>query len=60
VARIKLVKPEKAAEIETRLIMQARSGSIREKVEENEIIRILQIIGGSEKQTKVKVCIYFG
>ncbi|KAL4429594.1 hypothetical protein ABPG77_008643 [Micractinium sp. CCAP 211/92] len=55
-ARISLVKPDKARAIEDMLIMAARRGQIQEKVSEARLIELLeQVSEQTEKKTKVTI-----
>jgi hypothetical protein len=54
VARISLVKPDKARAVEDMLLMAARRGQIQEKVSEARLIELLeQVSEQTEKKTKV-------
>lgn len=55
-ARISLVKPDKARAIEDMVIMAARRGQIQEKVSEARLIELLeQVSEQTEKKTKVTI-----
>ena len=58
--RVAIVKPEKANTVESMLINMAKSGRIQNKVTEEDLIQLLERIGGSsQNQTKVVVCICY-
>lgn len=55
-ARISLVKPDRARGVEDMLIMAARRGQIQEKVTEARLIELLeQVAEQTEKKTKVTI-----
>ena len=51
--RIKIVKPEKAQAVESRLIQMARSGKLKDKVSDEQLTGLLESIAGGEEKTKV-------
>nr|VDC98122.1 unnamed protein product [Brassica oleracea] len=58
IARIALVKPEKARGVEDVILRAAQMGQIVEKVSEERLITLLeQINSQTTKQTKVTVCV---
>ena len=50
---IKVVKPERAQQVEMMLLQMAQSGKIREKVGEAKIVQLLETV--AEKEAKVTV-----
>lgn len=56
VSRVALVKPEKAQGIENMLLGAARRGAIKDKVNEEGLIALLQQVSEqTEKKTKVSI-----
>lgn len=53
VARIKLVKPDKAREIEDALLQAARRGRLQGPVPESQVVRMLEEMSKTEGHTKV-------
>jgi len=53
VGTIKVVKPERAQQVEMMLLQMAQSGKIREKVGEAKIVQLLETV--AEKEAKVTV-----
>ena len=53
VGTIKVVKPERAQQVEMMLLQMAQSGKIREKVGEGKIVQLLETV--AEKEAKVTV-----
>jgi programmed cell death protein 5 len=56
-ARIELVKPEKARAIQDMLLGAARQGAIREKVSEERLIELLEQVNERSEKTTTKVTI---
>ncbi len=56
-ARIELVKPEKARAIQEMLIGAARQGAIREKVSEDRLIELLEQVNERSEKRTTKVTI---
>lgn len=56
-ARIELVKPEKARAIQEMLLGAARQGAIREKVSEERLIELLEQVNERSEKTTTKVTI---
>lgn len=54
--RIKLVKPERAAAIESKLIGMARGGRLPGKITEAQLIDLLEGAGGAGGAPRVLVC----
>ncbi len=54
-ARIALVKPEKARAVEDMIIRAAQSGQLGGQVDEPKLIQLLEQISGSQPKTKVTV-----
>ncbi|CAD7698108.1 unnamed protein product [Ostreobium quekettii] len=55
-ARIALVKPDKARGIENMLLMQAQTGRLTEKISEGQLIQLLEQVNQSTKdKTKVTI-----
>lgn len=55
VARLALVKADKARALEDRLIAMARSGQIREAVQEEQLISMLETMTSVEAKPKIMV-----
>jgi len=53
--RIRLVKEERATEIENRLIMLAQSGQIRQKVTEEQLKELLNAVADNKEEEKIVV-----
>lgn len=53
--RIRLVKEERAADVENRLIMMARSGQLRQKVTEEQLKEILGAVADNKEEEKIVV-----
>ncbi|TQW01044.1 hypothetical protein V2A60_002062 [Cordyceps javanica] len=53
--RIRLVKEERAAEIENRLIMLAQSGQLRQKVTEEQLKELLSAVAEKKEEEKIVV-----
>jgi DNA-binding TFAR19-related protein (PDSD5 family) len=53
--RIRLVKEERATEIENRLIMLAQSGQIRQKVTEVQLKELLNAVADNKEEEKIVV-----
>ncbi|KAH6671728.1 PDCD5-related protein, partial [Halenospora varia] len=53
--RIRLVKESRAAEVEDRLIMLARSGQLRQKVTENQLKELLGAVAEKKEEEKIVV-----
>lgn len=53
VARIKLVKPDKARDIEDALLQAARRGRLQGPVPESQVVRMLEEMSKTEAQTKI-------
>lgn len=58
--RIKLVKPERAAAIENKLIGMARGGRLPGKITEAQLIDLLEGAGGAGGAPRVLVCDWLG
>lgn len=56
-ARIQLVKAEKAKSVEDYLLMMARSGTLRERVSEPQLIGILEQISQKEMESQPKIIV---
>ncbi|NPD89208.1 MAG: DNA-binding protein [Asgard group archaeon] len=54
-ANVKLVRPQLAEAVELRLIQLAQQGSIKEKLNDNQLKDILRKIQGQKRDTKVDV-----
>lgn len=54
-ANIRLVRPQLAEAVELRLIQLAQQGSIKEKLNDNQLKDILRKIQGQKRDTKVDV-----
>ncbi|KAF7541852.1 hypothetical protein G7054_g362 [Neopestalotiopsis clavispora] len=48
--RIRLVREDRATDVENRLIMLARSGQLREKVTENQLKELLEAVSESSRE----------
>ena len=55
--RIRLVKESRAADIENRLIMLARSGQIRQKVSEDQLKDILGAVAEQSEKEEQKIVV---
>ncbi|KAI0119717.1 double-stranded DNA-binding domain-containing protein [Daldinia grandis] len=53
--RIRLVKEERAADIENRLIMLARTGQLRQKVTEAQLKELLNAVADTKEEEKIVV-----
>jgi programmed cell death protein 5 len=53
--RIRLVKEERATEIENRLIMLAQTGQIRQKVTEDKLKELLNAVADNKEEEKIVV-----
>lgn len=53
--RIRLVKEERATDIENRLIMMARSGQLRQKVTEEQLKELLNAVADKQEKEKIVV-----
>ncbi|KAF4630585.1 hypothetical protein G7Y89_g7552 [Cudoniella acicularis] len=53
--RIRLVKESRAAEVEDRLIMLARSGQLRQKVTEDQLKELLGAVAEKKEEEKIVV-----
>jgi DNA-binding TFAR19-related protein (PDSD5 family) len=53
--RIRLVKDQRATEIENRLIMLAQTGQLRQKVTEDQLKDLLNAVADNEKEEKIVV-----
>ncbi|KAI0843800.1 double-stranded DNA-binding domain-containing protein [Daldinia vernicosa] len=53
--RIRLVKEERAADIENRLIMLARTGQLRQKVTEAQLKELLNAVADNKEEEKIVV-----
>ena len=53
--RIRLVKEERATDIENRLIMMARSGQLRQKVTEEQLKELLNAVADTKEKEKIVV-----
>ena len=53
--RIRLVKESRAAEVENRLIMLARTGQIRQKVTEDQLKELLNAVAENAEEEKIIV-----
>ncbi|KAI2610441.1 double-stranded DNA-binding domain-containing protein [Hypoxylon sp. NC1633] len=53
--RIRLVKEERATEVENRLIMLARSGQLRQKVTEAQLKELLSAVADNKEEEKIVV-----
>ncbi|KAI1772724.1 double-stranded DNA-binding domain-containing protein [Hypoxylon cercidicola] len=53
--RIRLVKEERAADIENRLIMLARTGQLRQKVTEAQLKELLNAVAETKEEEKIVV-----
>ena len=51
VHRVSLVKPEKAKQVEDSILQRAKRGMVREKVNEDTVIQMLQAGGGAQSKT---------
>ncbi|KAI4870306.1 double-stranded DNA-binding domain-containing protein [Hypoxylon rubiginosum] len=53
--RIRLVKEERAADVENRLIMLARTGQLRQKVTEAQLKELLSAVAENKEEEKIVV-----
>ncbi|KAI0384368.1 double-stranded DNA-binding domain-containing protein [Hypomontagnella monticulosa] len=53
--RIRLVKEERATDIENRLIMLARTGQLRQKVTEDQLKELLNAVADNKEEEKIVV-----
>lgn len=53
--RIRLVKEQRATEIENRLIMLARTGQLRQKVTEDQLKELLNAVADNKEEEKIVV-----
>mmetsp|Transcript_27099 Transcript_27099/g.23983 ORF Transcript_27099/g.23983 Transcript_27099/m.23983 type:complete len:106 (+) Transcript_27099:28-345(+) len=53
--RIRLVKPEKATQLENYLIKMAQSGQFQEQVSETYLVNLLEKISGTKPETTIKI-----
>ncbi|EEH50008.2 uncharacterized protein PADG_06087 [Paracoccidioides brasiliensis Pb18] len=53
--RIRLVKEERATDIENRLIMLARTGQLRSKVTEEQLKELLNAVAENKEQEKIVI-----
>jgi DNA-binding TFAR19-related protein (PDSD5 family) len=53
--RIRMVKEERATEIENRLLMLAQTGQIRQKVTEAQLKELLNAVADNREQEKIVV-----
>lgn len=53
--RIRLVKEERATEVENRLIMLAQSGQLRQKVTEAQLKELLNAVSDTKEEQKIVV-----
>ncbi|KAH8802786.1 PDCD5-related protein [Xylogone sp. PMI_703] len=53
--RIRLVKEERAVDVENRLIMLARSGQLRQKVTEDQLKELLNAVSETKEEKKIVV-----
>jgi len=53
--RIRLVKESRAADIENRLIMLARSGQLRQKVSESQLKELLNAVADTKEEEKIVI-----
>ncbi|KAK4130146.1 hypothetical protein BT67DRAFT_243282 [Trichocladium antarcticum] len=53
--RIRLVKEQRAADVENRLIMLAQSGQLRQKVTEEQLKELLNAMADSKEEEKIVV-----
>lgn len=53
--RIRLVKEERATDVENRLIMLAQSGQLRQKVTEDQLKELLNAVADNKEQEKIVV-----
>ncbi|KAI0390665.1 double-stranded DNA-binding domain-containing protein [Xylariaceae sp. FL0594] len=53
--RIRLVNESRAADVENRLIMLARTGQLRQKVTEDELKKLLSAVAEKEEKEKEKI-----
>ncbi|CAI5746470.1 unnamed protein product [Peronospora destructor] len=56
-ARIAIVKPEKARAIEEMVIQMAQRGQLAAKIDEEKLIDLLNQVGATEEKQRVKVTI---
>lgn len=53
--RIRLVKEQRAAEVEGRLIMMAQTGQLRQKVTEDQLKELLNAVADTREEEKIVV-----
>ncbi|EXF78829.1 hypothetical protein HER10_EVM0013057 [Colletotrichum scovillei] len=53
--RIRLVKEQRAQDVENRLIMLAQSGQLRSKVTETQLKELLEAVAGTKEEEKIVV-----
>ena len=53
--RIRLVKESRAADVENRLIMLARSGQLRQKVTEEQLKELLNAMADTKEEEKIVI-----
>jgi len=53
--RIRLVKESRAADVENRLIMLARSGQLRQKITEEQLKEILNAMAETKEEEKIVI-----
>lgn len=53
--RIALVKPDRASAVEQLIMRMAKSGQIRQRISEDELVGLLREISGQEQNEKTKV-----
>ncbi|KAI2634905.1 double-stranded DNA-binding domain-containing protein [Hypomontagnella submonticulosa] len=53
--RIRLVKEERATDVENRLIMLARTGQLRQKVTEDQLKELLNAVADNKEEEKIVV-----
>jgi programmed cell death protein 5 len=58
-ARISIVKPDRARAVEDLLIRLARSGQIRQRVTEKELVQFLDSTSANDEQKKDKIVVSF-
>ena len=57
VGTVRLVKPQKAEMLESRIIQLGRAGQLRGKMTEQQLIRMLEQIGASQQENKPKITV---
>ncbi|PHH70557.1 hypothetical protein CDD80_5937 [Ophiocordyceps camponoti-rufipedis] len=53
--RIRLVKPQRAADVENRLLMLAQTGQLRQKVTEEQLKEMLNAVADNKAEEKIVV-----